>query len=153
MATPISSTLTEDRLRESLKQLGYSLSPRRKNGENGADIIATKEGESVYIEVIGYKSTGSARSRDFCEAVFRAISRIKDGARKVVVACPVEFQLGLMERTAILDIAWRRLGAAFPELQLWFVFPDRLHFDRGHWNQWFETYNRKHLIRIGEIVE
>ncbi|MBP6864592.1 MAG: hypothetical protein KBC32_04895 [Candidatus Didemnitutus sp.] len=153
MATPVSSALTEERLRRSLAHSGYTLSPKRKNGETGVDVIAKKDGEEIHIEVIGYKKAGPARSKDFYEVFFRAISRLKDGAPKVVIACPVDFRLGLPERTAVYDIAWRRLGDAFPELHIWFIYPDRIAFDHGHWNTWFERENRKHLMRLGKIAK
>ena len=48
-----------------LEKDGYSLSRERRHGETGVDIIARKGTEEIHIEVIGYKSSGPARAKDF----------------------------------------------------------------------------------------
>ncbi|MCZ7397648.1 MAG: restriction endonuclease [Candidatus Methanoperedens sp.] len=81
-------------LRELLKSEGYELNKSRTHGENGVDILARKEGETIYIEVIGYKSSGSTRARDFYEIFFRAISRLNDDATNCVIAMPKKAEIG-----------------------------------------------------------
>jgi hypothetical protein len=58
-------------LRELLKSEGYELNKSRTYGENGVDILDKKEGETIYIKVIGYKSSGSTRARDFYEILHK----------------------------------------------------------------------------------
>ena len=129
---------TEDTLRVFLQSRNFVLSPKLKvSGENGTDIIASKPGHPTYhIEVIGYKRSSPARSRDFYEAFFRCLSRLKIGADKVVLACPFSFSLGLEQRVKNIGDAWLRLGKCFPELELWFVDPKGTSISYGSWYYW-----------------
>jgi hypothetical protein len=129
---------TEDTLRVFLQSRGFNLSPKLEApGANGTDIIASKTNHPTYhIEVIGYKRSASARSRDFYEACFRCLSRLKLGADKVVMACPFSFCLGLDQRVQNMGDAWLRLGKSFPELELWFVYPQGTQISYGSWNYW-----------------
>lgn len=68
-----------------------------------------RESQCIHIDAIAFKSSGPARSRDFMQAFFRAISRIEDCATRCVIA--------LYERGR----AWRRIADAFPELEIWLV--------------------------------
>jgi Holliday junction resolvase-like predicted endonuclease len=131
----ITNSNAENSLREILKAEGYSLTPHRTNGENGVDIIAEKQNNKIFIEVIGYKKTGAARSKDFCEVFFRAISRLKDGAEKLVIALPMEFKVGIKQRTDKQEVSWSRIGDAFPELNVWFIDTTNNKLDTYSWNQ------------------
>jgi hypothetical protein len=87
---------TEDNLRAFLSSRGYTLSKRLTiNGATGPDLIAERDGLRTYIEIIGYKASRSARSRDFYEAFFRCLSRLRLGAEHIVLACPCHFRNGL----------------------------------------------------------
>jgi|GEM_PF-931989 len=130
---------TEQNLRSFLLSRGYTLSePLTVNGATGPDLIAERDGLRTYVEIIGYKSYGSARSRDFYEAFFRCISRLRLGAEHIVLACPYHFRDGVRERIRNLGEAWLRLGGAFPELELWFVYPGPTRLDPATWNCWGE---------------
>ena len=80
------------------KSEGYELNKSRTHGETGVDILAKKEGKTIYIEVIGFKSAGSTRARDFYEIFFRAISRLNEDATDCVIAMPKQFEIGLPQR-------------------------------------------------------
>ena len=89
MPSKISNRETEGILRRLLESEGFRpLNAPRKNGETGCDMIMQKGKKEFHIEIIGYKSAGSARAKDFFEVFFRAVSRIKDGARHCVIALP-----------------------------------------------------------------
>ena len=133
----MTSAETEHNLRGFLLSRGYKLSePLTINGANGPDLIAERDGLKSYIEIIGYKPSGSARSRDFYEAFFRCIWRLRLGAEHIVLACPFHFRDGLNERIRNLGDAWLRLGSAFPELELWFVYPSPTLVTCAAWNCW-----------------
>ena len=78
----------ENCLRCLLADEGFKLTAPRRNGQTGVDMIATRCGEHLHIEVIGFKSQPPTRSLDFYEAFFRAISRVKDGVTQCVIALP-----------------------------------------------------------------
>jgi hypothetical protein len=136
MAAIVTSTEIEAVLRERLSVEGYSLSIERKFGETGTDIIATRGGECIHIEAIAFKSSPPARSKDFYEAFFRAISRLDDGASECVVALPSRFELGLPQRRKALGTAWARIGCAFPELKIWLVDAEQRTIIKTEWNRW-----------------
>lgn len=123
----------ENTLRQILSKEGYKLSPCKENGETGVDIIAIKIGEELFIEVIGCKKSNPARSRDFFEVFFRAISRIKDGAETCVIALPNQFKVGMPQRFDNYKDAWVRIGNAFPELKIWFIY--RTKIEKHNWNE------------------
>jgi hypothetical protein len=75
----------------------------------------------IHIEVIGYKDSPPARSRDFFEVWFRAMSRVGTGASRCAIALPFEFERGLSKRALNYGSAWGRLARAFPEIELWLV--------------------------------
>lgn len=136
MPSIISNHYTENCLRELLKNEGYSLSAPLSYGQTGVDILAEKTGEAFHIEVIGYKLSPPARSKDFYEVFFRAISRLKDGAEKCVLALPEPFGRGLAQRARHYAKAWLRIGYAFPELEIWLIDTERKSYKRTSWNQW-----------------
>jgi hypothetical protein len=137
----VSSADTETRIRSYLNARGYKLSPpHQTNGATGPDIIAEYNGRKIFIEVIEYKSSRSARSRDFFECFFRCVSRLSLGADLIVLACPYAFQNGIAERTTHYNRGWLRLGCAIPELELWFVYQHKPAISCAAWNYWAEQY-------------
>lgn len=81
----------ESALRRCLEADGHNLSAMRVDGETGVDILAAKDEVRVHVEVIGFKDSRPARSRGSCEVFFRAISRLDQGATKIVIALPERF--------------------------------------------------------------
>lgn len=136
MPSIISNSAAESALRVALERQGFALSNPRGNGETGVDILAAKDGKAIYIEVIGHKSSPPARAKDFFESFFRAISRIKDGAELCVIALPDLAERGLPSRAAHYGTAWKRLGDAFPEVEIWLVNVKKQTYERTSWNQW-----------------
>jgi len=138
MPAIITSNSTECCIRSLLEVQGYQLSSPRAPGETGFDILAQKGRKSIYIEVIGYKTSGPARAKDFFQAFFRAISRIKDGAKYCVIAVPSLAERGLVKRAYQYGEAWTRIGEAFPELQIWLVDVDNFSYKTTSWNYWLK---------------
>ena len=136
MPSIIKNADAENILREILIQKGYSLSSQKKHGETGVDIIATKGTEKYYIEVIGHKSSGPARAKDFYEAFFRTVSRIKDGAKICILSLPINAKRGLPMRAKQYGEAWKRIGKAFPELEIWLINVDFKTIEKTAWNDW-----------------
>jgi hypothetical protein len=126
---------TESVLRELLEKEGYELTTPRSHGQTGPDIVAERGADKIFIEVIGYKSSPPARSKDFFESFFRAVSRLKDGARKCVIALPSQFGRGLGARARQYGEAWTRIGKAFPELELWLVDDQKHTYKPEGWNK------------------
>ena len=115
-------------LRAMLERDGYVLNRERVHGETGVDIIARKETDETHIEVIGYKSSGPARAKDFYECFFRTVSRIKDGAQRCVMALHCQAECGLPARAR-----QKRIGFAFPELEVWLVDPEAATYRPTTW--------------------
>lgn len=136
MPSIITNSNAELCLRSVLESEGYELSPERKHCETGVDVIASNTVDTYYIEVIGYKSSGPARAKDFYESFFRAISRLKDGAKRCVIAMPINSKRGLPARAGHYGEAWERIGRAFPELEIWFIDIDNSSIERSTWKQW-----------------
>ena len=129
----------EKSLRQNLKEKGFELEiPERKFGETGVDVIASKNSETWHIEVIGYKTSPPARSKDFYEVFFRAMSRLKDGAKHIVIALPERFRNGLPQRVRQYGVGWQRIGSAFPELEVWLVDTENNKVETTKWNDWIE---------------
>lgn len=136
MPEAISNNATESCIRKILSSEGYHLTPERKFGETGVDIIATRGEEIFHIEVIGYKKSGPARAKDFYESFFRAISRIKDGATKCVIAMPINAKIGLPTRAKQYGPAWDRIGHAFIELEIWLIDLEGESYEKSFWLEW-----------------
>lgn len=130
----ISNNTVETWLRRALTHQGFVLSAKREHGENGVDICVTKGQERWHIEVIGYKNRGSARSKDFYEVFFRAVSRLNDNAKHCVIAMPSRGGQGLPLRAKQHEVAWLRIAKAFPELEIWLVDPDD--YKPTTWREW-----------------
>jgi hypothetical protein len=137
MPALISAKVVEKVLRDSLLHDGYDIERERMHGETGADIIAQKGTEKLCIEVIAFKSSPPARSRDFYEVFFRAVSRLKDEATLCVIALPIRFRDGLPQRVNAIGLAWRRIGVSFPELKIWLVDTSEGSITRTDWNSWY----------------
>jgi hypothetical protein len=139
MPSIVSNSDTENALRNFLESDKFSLSPPKNYGQTGVDIFATRGEDQYHIEVIGYKSSGPARAKDFYESFFRAISRIKDGAVHCVIAMPKRAERGLPVRARRYGIAWERIGEAFPELEIWLVDADGRSYERTSWTRWLNA--------------
>ena len=134
MPMHLTNSETESLLRNYLRRDGYKLSGVRHCGETGVDIVASKNGYSFYIEVIGYKKSPPARSKDFYEVFFRAISRLNDGAKNIVIALPSDFKTGMLQRYRQYQLGWDRIARTFPELEIWFVYPKTTNkYSRYRW--------------------
>lgn len=123
-------------LRELLEAQGYKLNIPRAYGETGVDILATKDNEEWHIEVIGYKSSGPARAKDFYGAFFRAVSRLNDDATHCVIALPQQARAGLPARARQHRVAWTRIAQAFPELEIWLLDVENRDYQRTSWIEW-----------------
>lgn len=123
-------------LREVLAADGYALTPLRANGETGVDIVATRNHEAIHIECIGYKSHPPARAKDFYESFFRIVSRLNDGASRLVIALAAQSRAGLPARARQHREAWARLARAFPELEIWLVDTTAKSVSHHTWAEW-----------------
>lgn len=116
---------TTNLIREILSREKFTLSgEQEQNGQTGVDIIATKNGKSFYIEVIGYKKWPPARSKDFYESIFRSLSRLDQGAKHCIVALPHKFTVGMKQRINNGKEFYKRLFKEFHELEFWFISED-----------------------------
>jgi hypothetical protein len=137
MALSITGEKVESVLRQLLPRQGYELLNKPpKCGETGADIIARKGNTRVSIECIGFQKVAPLRSKQFYEVFFRAISRLKNGASRCVIALPVRFKDGMNQRAEHYGEAWKRIGYVFPELEIWFVNVEENMYERHKWNDW-----------------
>ncbi|MCP6720420.1 MAG: hypothetical protein KJI72_03855 [Patescibacteria group bacterium] len=135
----VSNKKTEDVLRKILKKEKFEIEGKRKKpGETGVDIIASKAKKKYFIEVIGYKRSGPQRTRDFCQGFFQTVSRLNDGARHIVFAMPIEFKRGMFQRVNQYRISWKRIGKAFPELEVWFVDTESVQCETHKWKNLLE---------------
>jgi hypothetical protein len=139
MPSIVSNKDAEKCLREILNSEGYELSSERKFGETGVDVIASRYNDIFHIEVIGYKSSGPARAKDFYESFFRVISRIKDGAERCVIAMPINAKIGLPARANQYGVAWGRIGLAFPELEIWLIDTENRCIEKSTWSEWGQS--------------
>jgi len=129
----------EKTLRELLRADGYQLSKAKAYGQTGVDMLTSKEGETIHIEVIGYKSSRSTQAKDFFEVFFRAVSRLDDGATHCVIALANQSEVGLPARANHYKVAWERIGKTFPELEIWIVDVANKKYKRTSWIQWLDT--------------
>jgi hypothetical protein len=125
-----------DALRAALEKDNYIVSPKRPFGAQGVDVIAEKDGEKIVAEVIGYKFAGSSRRSDFAVAFWAAIGRVDIYPdAKIVIALPAEFEKGFGARIDPRRMAWKRIGEAFPELEIWFIDTILREYQRYLWAQ------------------
>ncbi|NQU97248.1 MAG: hypothetical protein HQ548_06355 [Chloroflexi bacterium] len=136
MAKKPESKEVETVLRRCLVDEGYKLNNPLGRGETGADIIARRRKEAIYIEVIGFDTRPPRRSKDFYESFFRAVSRLNGGTTSVVIALPARFGRGLRQRARQYRVAWARIGKAFPELAIWLIDTESQEYERHTWAEW-----------------
>jgi len=137
MALLVTGKQVESTLRKLLLRQRYKLLNKpRKWGETGADIIAQKSSMKVFIECIGFQKVPPVRSKQFYEVFFRAVSRLKDGATRCVLALPIRFKDGINQPAKYYGEAWKRIGNAFPELEVWFVNVKENVYEEHKWNGW-----------------
>jgi hypothetical protein len=138
MAAVVTSRDVETAVRLVLAERGYELSIVRTHGETGADIVGTKGDDIVHIEAIALKSSPPARAKDFYESFFRAVSRLTPTRSACAIALPARFGMGLHQRARAIGIAWQRIGAAFPELEIWLVDTENGSIKQTSWSSWYD---------------
>ena len=130
-----------DALRAALQRKGYSILPKRPFGAQGADIVAEKGDEKLVAEVIGYKAAGPSRRSDFAVASWAAIGRVDQHPNtKVAIALPSQFIQGFGARLDSRRGVWKRIGTAFPELEIWFVDVTLQDYERYPWIQLVDQF-------------
>jgi hypothetical protein len=139
MPSKVPNSVVEGVLRQVLTGEGFELTPARRHGETGVDILAKRHDEAIYVECIGYKARGPARAKDFYESFFRATSRLNHGAVRIAVAVAAQARVGLPARARQHAVAWERLAAAFPELEIWLVDTEARSYSRHTWIEWLQT--------------
>jgi len=124
----------EEVIRIYLESKKCTLSPPKKQGQTGPDIIA-KHGKSTwFVEVIGFQGVPSIRSREFYEAFFRIISRDRDNPDDtLVLALPMRFKDGMRQRKQQYPVAWDKLGKAFPNLRIWYADTEHNIVEQHSW--------------------
>lgn len=146
MSLVVDSKDIERCLRKLLKVKGYIFNEPKASGETGVDILAKKGKEKLYIEVISFKSSGPARSKDFFQAFFRAISRLDEGATYCIIALPERFENGLPARVKKYRTAWKRIAESFPELEIWLVDLQNESYKRTKWGDWLGSIKAKRVV-------
>jgi len=137
MALSVTGEQVESVLRGLLPEQGYEIqNPPRDCGETGADIIALQGCVRVFVECIGFQKVPPLRSKQFYEAFFRAVSRLKNGAQRCVMALPVRFGRGMNQRARHYGEAWKRIADTFPELEIWLVDVENNTYEVHKWNDW-----------------
>lgn len=138
MACLITSAQVDEAVRQVLVADGFQVSESKANGETGVDLLATRPGKTWHIETIAYKVAPWQRSYDFYASFFRAMSRLKDGATSIAIALPADFGTGLAQRASHYGEGWRRIGDAFPELEIWLVDCATPTITRSSWSSWLQ---------------
>lgn len=123
MAKAVEAKAVERAIHRYLEAKGYVLSPGKRHGQTGPDIMAKHNMSTFFVEVIGFREIPSMRSREFYEAFFPVISRDRDNPANdvLVLALPKRFQDGTGQRKQQYTIAWEKLGKTFSNLWLWYV--------------------------------
>lgn len=135
----VTAAEVEEVIRKHLGELECKMSSVKKWGETGADIIATRDESTWYIEVIGFHSNKSARSRKFYEAFFRVISRDRSNPNdSLIIGLPMRFKDGMRQRKQQYPVAWEKLGKAFPNLRLWYVDTEQDTLEEYSWSNPFD---------------
>jgi hypothetical protein len=136
MALSITGQQVEVVVRQFLANKGFGLSPPLTRGQTGPDILARKSPEVLAIECIGFQDVPPLRSKQFYEAFFRAISRLRDGATQCIMALPVRFGNGMDRRARHYGMAWQRIANIFPELRIWLVNTKTGEVEQHTWGDW-----------------
>lgn len=131
------------------------------NGQLGPDWTWSDGAARYHVEAIAFSdrtATGTLKrgknQADFWKAFSQAISRLNPAspwgqADRVVIAVPWEFLAGWQSRVGQIGSAvWRRIGVAFPELEVWFASPTRLL--RLTWNEAFDAPSAIDRIVVAE---
>jgi hypothetical protein len=139
MPALIENNVVEETLRSVLQREGFELSLARKNGEIGVDILATRGPERIFIECIGYKSSGPARAKDFYEVFLgrypASITVLRAWSSRYLHA----LNLGLSARALQHRVAWERIAVSFAELEIWLVDTQTKTCSRRTWTEWLAS--------------
>jgi hypothetical protein len=130
---PIKRKHVEELVRKKLDTQGYKMNHHKENVGASPDIIAEKDDVTLYIEVIGYKSSPNAASRDFYEVFFRAFAQLEQlDSEHIVIAMPIQYLNDMKKRIESMKNAWVRLCIGFPEITVYFVDlkQDKIHKKR-----------------------
>jgi len=139
MAKLVEARDVEQVIRRYLEGKGCTLSPRKKRGQTGADIIARYDKSTWFVEVIGFQSHPPTRSREFYEAFFRVVSRDRGNPDDIlIVGLPKRFKDGMRQRKQQYPVAWEKLGKAFPNLRLWYVGTEQDTLEEYSWSNPFD---------------
>jgi len=135
MAKLIKAEAVEQVVRKYLEKKRFRLSPPKKQGQTGADIVAKRGKHTWFVEVIGFQPNPPTRSREFYESFFRIVSRDRDNPDDVLVlALPERFKNGMRLRELQYPIAWEKLAKAFPNLKLWYVDTEQGRVEEHPWS-------------------
>jgi len=134
MVKLVESSDVEQIVRKLLREKGCTLSVPKGKGQTGSDITAISGKSTWFVEVIGFQSHPSIRSREFYEAFFRIVSRNRDNLDDILVlALPKRFKNGMAQRKHQYLIAWEKLGKTFPNLYIWYVDTKRKMVEEYPW--------------------
>ncbi len=119
---PIKRKHVEELVRKKLDSQGYKMNHHKENVGVSPDIIAEKDDVVLYVEVIGYKSSSKASSRDFYEVFFRAFAQLEQlDSEHIIIAMPIQYLTDMKKRIESMKNAWVRLCIGFPEITVYFV--------------------------------
>ena len=145
----IASEDVENTIRRYLKRQNFVLSDTKQRGETGCDLVATRGSERVFIEIIGFQSVPPIRSREFYELFFRTISRDTGRSEdRLVMALPARFAIGMAQRKQQYGVAWNKIGAAFPNLAMWYVNTVTGHVKECTWSECVDSMNARTSVGI-----
>lgn len=135
MAKLVEAEAVEQVIRRYLEGKGCTLSPPKKRGQTGPDILAKGGKFTYFVEVIGFQEHPPTRSREFFEAFFRVISRDRKNASNdiLVLGIPKRFKDGMKQRKQQYRVAWGKLAKAFPNLWVWYVDTEQKTVEKYTW--------------------
>ncbi|MBP6739398.1 MAG: hypothetical protein KA146_05380 [Leptospiraceae bacterium] len=112
----------EELVRKKLDSQGYKMNHHQDRVGVSPDIIAEKDDVVLYVEVIGFKSSARAATRDFYEVFFRAFAQLEQpDSDQIIIAMPIQFLKDMKKRIESMKNGWVRLCIAFPEITVYFV--------------------------------
>lgn len=119
---PIKRKEVEELVRRKLDNQGFKMNHHKKIEGVSPDIIAEKDDMHLYVEVIGFKSSPKAATRDFYEVFFRAFAQLEQpDSEYIIIAMPIQFLKDMKKRIESMKNSWVRLCIAFPEIRVYFV--------------------------------
>jgi hypothetical protein len=145
----VNSEDVENAIRGYLIKQRFVLSETKQRGETGCDLVATRGAERLFIEIIGFQSVAPIRSREFYELFFRTISR--DTGRqedRLVMALPARFAIGMAQRKRQYGLAWNKIGATFPNLEIWYIDTVTGQVKECTWCQCVDHTNAKPSVAV-----